>query len=304
MNPKVKKVLVGLGALVGGVLIAGGAYAYSLVHAFDTSVETVYSVPVPVLARSTDPAVIARGKHLAEAVASCATRDCHGNDGAGGKLLEIGPIGNFQGPNITPAGIAAVYTDGELARLVRHGIKKDGRTVRFMPVGDFTWLSDADVVAVISFVRSLPPVEKPNGPVKVGVVGKILDRRDFFPLDIARKIDHEKLEVAPAPEPTAAYGRFLVRLCTGCHGEHLAGGPIPGAPPSMPVPLNLTPHETGLHDWTYDDFAKLLATGIRKNGKAVDPMMPSESFGKMDDTEKHAIWEYLRTVPPLPFGSR
>lgn len=304
MNKVVKRVLVGLGALVGAVAVLGGGYAFAQARAFDASVERVYDVPIPALTRSTDPVVLARGKHLAESVTACATRDCHGGDGAGGKLMEIGPIVTIQGPNITGGGLGAVYTDGELARLIRHGVKKDGRTVRFMPAGDFSWLPDSDVVAVISYLRSLPAVDKPNGPARVGLLGKILDRRDMFPVDVARRIDHAHLEMGPPPAPTAEYGRFLSRLCSGCHGPHLSGGPIPGAPPSMAIPANLTPHETGLEDWTYEDFVRLLTTGVRKNGTKVDPMMPFESFGKMDDTEKKALWEYLRTVPPVAFGGR
>ena len=83
----------------------------------------------------------------------------------------------------------------------------------------------------------------------------------------------------------AAYGAYLVRGCTGCHGDGLSGGPIPGAPPSTPVPLNLTPHETGLAAWTYEDFDKLLTQGVRKSGKKLDPFMPVEALGKLEFEE-------------------
>jgi hypothetical protein len=293
-----------VGAVLGVAIVCVGGYAVAQGRAFDESVDRLYTVPLPAIEHSTDSAMIARGKHLAEAVSSCTARDCHGTDGAGGKLLEIGPVGTMQGPNITPSGIGGVYTDAELARLIRHGIKKDGRSVRFMPAGDFCWLPDSDIAALISYVRTLTPSDKPNGPVHIGLLGKVLDRKDFFPLDIARRIDHDHQDLAPPPSPTPAYGKYLARLCSGCHGPHMSGGPIPGAPPSMAVPGNITPHESGLGTWTYDDFLKLLATGMMKNGKQADPMMPYASLAKMDDTEKRALWEYLRTVPPLPFGNR
>ena len=35
--------------------------------------------------------------------------------------------------------------------------------------------------------------------------------------------------------------------------------------------------------WTYQDFVKLLATGLRKNGKKVDPFMPIEALDKMNE---------------------
>jgi len=90
----------------------------------------------------------------------------------------------------------------------------------------------------------------------------------------------------------------------GCHGEHLSGGPIPGAPSSMAVPLNLTPDATGLAGWSYDDFDKLIQTGNRKSGKPLDPLMAVELLRNMDATEKHALFAYLESIPPLPFGNR
>jgi hypothetical protein len=72
----------------------------------------------------------------------------------------------------------------------------------------------------------------------------------------------------------------------------------------MAVPLNLTPHETGLKGWTYEDFDKLVTTGIRKNGQMVAKMMPIENLAKMDETEKKALYAYLMSLAPLPFGGR
>jgi len=138
----------------------------------------------------------------------------------------------------------------------------------------------------------------------VKTLGKVLDRKDLIVMDVARRIDHERRPQAVLRAPTADYGRLLARLCTGCHGEQLSGGAIPGAPSSTPIPSNLTPDETGLKAWTYDDFARLLDTGVRKNGKKLDPFMPLEAVGKLDDVERHAIWAYFQALAPIPFGER
>ncbi len=216
----------------------------------------------------------------------------------------MGPIGTLSGPNISEGGLGAAYTDGELARLIRHGIKKDGTSLRFMPAEEFDWLPDSDILAVVSYLRSVPPADHPNGTIHLGVLGKVLDRLDKLPLDVARRIAAGPPELAPPPTPTAEYGKFLARLCSGCHGEGLSGGKIPGAPSTMPIPLNLTPDPTGLAGWTYQDFDRLLTTGIRKNGKQLNPFMPIEAFGKLDDIEKHALFAYLQTLPPRRFGGR
>lgn len=304
MKRWLKRVGVGVGTLllVGG--IAAGGFAWSQTSAFDASVDKVYDVPVPNLTRSSDPAVLARGEHLAQSIAGCATADCHGTDLGGGKTIDMGPLGKMTGPNISMGGLGAVYSDGELARVIRHGVKKDGRTVRLMPVQDINWFSDADLLALVSFIKSAPAIERVNGENTWKTLGKILDRQDKIEIDVARRIDHARVELAPAPSPTKAYGAFIGRACHGCHGDHFSGGPIPGAPPSIPVPLNITPDATGLAGWSYEDFDKLLTTGVRKNGRPLDPFMPYAAYAKMDDTEKRALWEFLRALPPTKFGGR
>jgi len=304
MNPTVKRVLQVAGLGVGAVALTGAAYGGVQVSQYDASMDKVYDVPVPTVALSKDPAVVARGKHLVESGAGCGISACHGIDLGGGKPIDVGPIGTFAGPNITGANVGAAYSDGELARLIRHGVKKDGHTVRFMPVQDFSWRPDSDVTAIISYIRSVPPADRPNEGTVIKPLGKILDRRDAFIIDVARRIDHTRRETVPDPAPTAEYGAFVARLCTGCHGEHFSGGKIPGTPPSIPIPLNLTPDGTGLKDWSFEDFDKLMRTAVRKNGKSLDPFMPVEAWRNFDDTEMHAIWAYLRTLPPMPFGGR
>jgi hypothetical protein len=304
VNKIVKRVLLGVGGVLGLILVGGGAFVGCQVHRYNASMDQVYDVPVPTIARVTEPVALARGEHVAEAVGGCSGGDCHGTDYAGGKTIDAGPVGKITGPNITSAGLGAAYSDGELFRLLRHGLKKDGRSVRFMPTHHINWLSDADLTAAISYVKTRPPVDKPNGPFEIGLLGKVLDRQDLFELDVARRIDHDKIELAGPPAPDATYGRFLARGCVGCHGAGFAGGPIPGAPPTLPTPLNITPDATGLKGWSYADFDKLLVEGIRKNGKKLDPFMPITAYKKLDEIEKKALWAYLESLPARPFGER
>ena len=297
------RVLTGMAALIGILALGAGSYAYMQCAAFDASLDKVYDLPIPSLVRSSDPAVVARGDHLVHSLAGCAVSDCHGADLGGGRIVDIGPVGQMSGPNITSAGLGAAYSDGELARIIRHGVKKDGRSVRLMPAQDLSWLPDSDVVAILSYLRTVPNVDRPSGSTFVGTLGKVLDRQNKFPWDVARRIDHSKVETPPPPGPTAGYGSYLARLCIGCHGAHLSGGRIPGTPPSIPVPLNLTPHATGLGDWSFEDFDKLMRTGVRKSGKTLDPFMPVEAWKNLDDVEMHALWAHLRSQPATPFGN-
>jgi hypothetical protein len=304
MKTAVVRTLKGLASVVAIAVAAAALYVEVQTSRFDSSVDKVYDVPPLDIAASSDPEVIARGKHLATSIAGCSAKACHGADFGGGQVTPIGPVATLVAPNITSASLGAAYSDGEFGRLVKHGIKKDGRSVRFMPAQDVAWLPREDVVAIVSFLRTVPAVDRPNASLVIKTLGKVLDRQDKFVFDVARRIDHSKAETPPAPAPTAEYGAFLSRLCTGCHGEHLSGGPLPGAPPSLPVPLDLTPDETGLKDWTFDDFDKLMRTGVRKNGKELDPFMPIECVRNFDDVEMHALWAHLRALAPAPFGGR
>ncbi|MCH7490140.1 MAG: c-type cytochrome [Gemmatimonadetes bacterium] len=290
-----------VGALLGFVVLFIGFQLWG----FGRAVARVYDVPPPDVVASDDSVVIARGQHLAESIGGC--QACHG-PGMGGQLVEdMGPIGVFHGPNLTTGtgGLGNSYTDGELARAVRHGIKRDGRTVLFMPSMEFNWWPDEDLVAIVSYIRSLPPVDNAEPQSTVGLLGKLLDQFDMLPMTIAPRIDHEgDRPNAPDPEPTAEYGQYLVMSCFGCHGEGLSGGKIPGAPATFPIPSNLTPHETGLAGWTEADFVTLLNTGARPDGSEMDPFMPIAMTSAMNDIEKSALWAYLRTLEPVEFGNR
>lgn len=298
-----KKVLLGVAGVLGVALLAGGGFVYAQTSAYDESMEQIHDVAVPKIAAATDAAAIARGAHLVETLGGCALSDCHGKDLAGGRTIDVGPVASITAPNITHT--AAAYSDGELARLIRHGIKKDGRSVVMMPVQDFYWLGDDDLAAIIGYVRAVPKSDKTPPSTVVKPFGKILDRQGSFPLDVARFMkDLKRLPPPPPAARTKEYGAYVARLCSGCHGESFSGGPMPGAPPDLPIPLNLTPHETGMKGWTYDDFVHVSRTGINPKGKKLDPFMPFEALGKMTDDERGALFDYLMSLPPKEFGNR
>jgi hypothetical protein len=127
MSPVVKRVVKTIGAVVALVITGLGVFVAVECARFDASLDEVYDVPVPAIARSTDPVVLARGKHLAESIAGCATTVCHGPDLGGGAPIAMGPIGVLVGPNITGANLGAAYSDGDFARVINHGLKKASR---------------------------------------------------------------------------------------------------------------------------------------------------------------------------------
>src|SRR5580658_2787743 len=112
MRRVLKRLLKALGVVLVLVVGGGGVFAYVQCSRFDASMDKVYDVTVPSLARSTDPAVLARGKHLAESIGACEASPCHGPDLGGGELIVMGPLGSFAGSNVTV--MREAYSDGEL----------------------------------------------------------------------------------------------------------------------------------------------------------------------------------------------
>lgn len=292
---------LGLLGVVGLVFLVAGFQVMS----FTRAAAAVYDVDPLAIRATLDSSVIDRGRHLAESIGGCL--GCHGPDLGGSVVEEIQPIGIIRAPNLTRGvgGVGAGYTDGELARAIRHGIGSDGRSLLYMPTPEHNWWPDEDLAAVVSFVRSMPAVDSEIEPALVLPLGKILNQFGVMALLSAETVDHGATRAeAPAPEPTARYGELLARACTTCHGERLSGGKIPGAPSSLAIPANLTPHGTGLRDWTMDQFFEVIDTGFRADGRRLDTFMPIGAIQAMNETERGALWAYLRSIEPVEFGHR
>ena len=263
-------------------------------------VYTLAEVELPV---SGDPAQVERGRHLA-VTRGCT--DCHGDDLAGGVVIDAGPVGLYVAANLTPAGAGAGMDANLFEHAVRHGVGRDGRPLRFMPATDFAAMGDDDVAALYAYVKSVPPATRELPETWIGPLGRVLYLFDQVPVLLtAESVDHAAASaprVAPVVAATADYGRYLAQGCTGCHGERFAGGRIPGAPPDLPIAANLTPDPSGLGAWSEADFMRAIRDGKRPDGSAIDPFMPWKSLGHMTDTELRALYAYLRSLPPLPRG--
>jgi mono/diheme cytochrome c family protein len=292
-----------LGGLIGMVLIA----AVVLYLIGGGRIDKTYTIPAETIAIPTDQASVDRGRHLATAISKCV--DCHGANLGGAIFLDVTtpPLFRAVAPNLTrgQGGVGAQLTDADFARAIRHGVGPDGRALLVMPADDYFPMSDADVGALIAYIRSLPPIDSQLPPSEIRPLGQILLAAGLLPSFAAELIDHEaKRETAPPAGVTAEYGRYLAMTggCTGCHGPGLSGGPIPGVPPDFPPARNISP--TGIGSWSDADFFRALREGKRPDGSAIDPFMPWMATRKMTDDEIKALLAYLRTAPPRPDGMR
>ncbi len=247
---------------------------------------------------------VARGEHIA-LTRGCT--DCHAEDFGGAVFADEMPVFRLSATNLTPGGVGAGYTDADWIRSIRHGIGPDNKPHLFMPSYEYYYLSDADLGALITYLKSLPTVVRTLPENAVGPLGRVLFMAGQLPLVPAEMIDHgAPRPLAPPRGVTAEYGAYLAVGCSGCHGTGFSGGTIPGVPPDWPRATNITPDpETGIGEWTREDFFRAMREGVRPDGTSLRPeFMPWPNMGRLHDDEMEALWLYLSRLEARPIGGR
>ena len=294
------------------VVFVAGIVTFAL-----TSYKKTFEAPYPNITASTDSAVIARGKHLALGPAHCA--DCHapiserarvdaGEEVAlSGGFNFILPLGTLYTPNITsdPETGIGNLTDGEIARSLRYGIRHDGQAIiDLMPFYD---MSDADLTAIISWLRTQPAVKNKRPKNEYTFLGKMVKTYALGPTGDA------EVPAAPPPGPSANYGKYLVNSvanCRGCHternlmdgsfiGEELGGGfpfeviggngEIVKGKHLVSPNITMDPKTGIIAGWSQEEFVTRFKTGRLIEGSP----MPWGPFSRMTDDELIAIYKYL-----------
>jgi mono/diheme cytochrome c family protein len=142
-------------------------------------------------------------------------------------------------------------------------------------------------------------VDRELGTSHLGPLGRALYATGKLPFIPAERIDHTAAaRPAPPAGATREYGQYLVNVggCRGCHGPNLEGGPSPE--PGAPAAANITPAGP-IGRWSEADFIRAIRTGTRPDGSKLKDFMPWRSMTGHTEDELHAIWLYLRTVPPV-----
>ncbi len=248
--------------------------------------------------------------------------DCHAPDSARPALfagqdapLTGGPgehtyLGTWSAPNLTPdpaTGLGRV-SDAQFARMMRYGVDRDGHIA--LPFMDaYADLADADLVAILSFLRSLPPDPGTPPTRQVNLLGKIA--LTYF---IAPYAPHGTPPASLTPAPTATYGAYLAKTLAGCSVCHTArnletgaylSAPFSGGlafrsrlnPGTMYVSPNLTPDPATGHitNWSEDQFIERFRLGL----VIPDSPMPWGGFTRMTDTDLRALYRYFRSLAPV-----
>jgi len=307
--------------VVGAVFLLGIVFIGYVQLAWDRPVVR----PVMALNAPRDAAHVHRGQYLFEQSLLC--WDCHGSEGsfsprepqAGGRTFDmtnIGPgFGFAYGTNLTPdpaTGIGA-WSDGEIVRAIREGVSRGGHVI--FPVMAYQFyhgLSDDDALALVAYLRSLPSVRNAVPPRRLSFVAKAL---------IAVSVIKPESQItqpvrALTREPTIAYGEYVTWHASGCAECHtprdprtaavdvsrlLAGGLFPFPEQGFATTgSNLTSDiTTGIGGWSEDQFITAVQSGVRPNGRVLLPFMPWPSYAQWSRDDLHAVWLYLRSLPPI-----
>jgi mono/diheme cytochrome c family protein len=292
-----KKVLKWVGIVIGGLLVLIVVAVIGLSISANSRLNKTYDITAETITIPTDPEAIARGEHLADV----ACRDCHTAELTGQDILGDPSIGAIYTANIT--GLPDTHSDEEIVRAIRHGLDTDGRQLMIMPSDAFIYFSEADMGALVAYLKSLPRCGEEHPTPELAFMGKVLLGAGLFGNVFPAEYTDQTTPFPTMPEigANAAYGEYIGRICSTCHGPNLAGGP-PLDPESL-APPNLTPAGE-LGSWTQEDFLTAIKTGFTPAGRQLDPeQMPWESFSNFTDDELTGIWLYLNSLPPTPTES-
>lgn len=292
-----------LGALV--VLLALGALAVWAFNFWGTP--RIHEMPP-----TAPPAAeqVARGAYLARA-GNCML--CHTERGgtpfAGGRPVET-PFGTVYASNLTPDAATGIggWSVEHFRRALHEGRSRDGRLLYpAFPYPHTTLVTAADADALFDYLRSLPPVNRPNRqhqlrwPYSTQAALAVWRVLYFRP---------ETFVEDPGKTPEWNRGAYLVRglgHCSACHttrswlgGSDLAdlsGGLIPMQ--NWYAPSLSSPSEASLAEWPLKEIEQLLATGAAPRGTVLGPMaeVVLHSTQHLEPRDIRAMAVYLKTVP-------
>lgn len=308
-----KKVLKILGIILGIILLV----VIGIVIYVNVKGIPYYEVEEIDYVHTSSPAILDRGQKLTMALCANCHRNKENGTLAGSHMSDAPPEwGYVYSQNITqdPTYGIAEWTDAEIKYLLRTGIGKDGR---YYPpyMAKLPLMADDDINAIIAFLRSdhplVRPDDTPDEPCQPSFLAKALSNFVLKPLPYPDQI-------IPMPDTnnTIELGKYYAANmeCFGCHspdfktmnplepektpGYFSGGNPMIGEDGSIIKTSNLTPHqETGIGSWTKEEFLKAVKYGIKEGEPALRiPMMP---YAMLSDQEVGAIYDYLRTIPPI-----
>jgi mono/diheme cytochrome c family protein len=268
--------------------------------------------PTGVPAELANADIVKRGEYLARA-ADCVV--CHTAPGdasyAGGLAIPL-PFGTLYSTNITPDKDTGIgdYSDRDFLNAVQRGVRRDGtRLYPAMPYPSYTYMTDADALAIKAYLFSLAPVHAADRPDTLEFP---FDQR--WLMTFWSFLFNEDTRFEPHTTQSAAWNRgaYIAEAlahCGECHTpRNLAFAldnrkKFAGAITAGWHAFNITSDKgSGIGGWSDEQVFAYLSTGhALGRGTAAGPMGEAvdESFSQMAPADIRALGTYLRSVPPI-----
>jgi len=251
-------------------------------------------------------------------IAGC--RGCHTTEAdrkknvflAGGRALKT-PFGTYYSPNISPDpdhGIGK-WSERDFRQALRRGKNPDGdHYFPVFPYGSYTRMTDQDISDLWAYMKTVPPVARPNKPHDAGFI--FGSRIIMGPWKLMNFTSGAFTPESSKPDQWNR-GRYLVDAlghCAECHSpRNISGGlktdmylaGTPEGPDGKPVP-NITPDaKTGIGKWDSSDIDSLLSMGMLPDGDFVGGSMGEavDNTEFLTPNDRKAIAEYLKSIPAI-----
>lgn len=255
--------------------------------------------------------LIRRGEYLTRA-GNCF--GCHTVKGgpayAGGRILRS-EYGNFVSPNITPDRVTGIgnWTSEDFWRALHFGKAKDGRLLYpAFPYPNYTQISRADAEAMFAFLKTIPAISQKNQDHELRFP---YNQRSLLVFWRAMYFKPAVFAEDKTKSPEWNHGAYLVQglgHCSACHSQRnifganegvndFSGGELPQI--QWYAPSLLHTNEAHLLNWTQNEAANLLKTGVNRKSVMSGPMaeVVFDSLQYLTDADISAISTYLQAIP-------
>jgi mono/diheme cytochrome c family protein len=200
------------------------------------------------------------------------------------------------------------YSDADFLNAMRRGIRKDGTQLYpAMPYPSYTYITDADALAIKAYLFSLPAVAARN---RADTLGFPYDQR--WSMIVWSWFFNANSRFAPNTAQSAQWNRgaYLTEAlahCGECHTPRNIAFALDnrkkfaGAVTAGWHAFNITSDKgAGIGNWSDDEVFAYLAKGhANGRGTAAGPMGEAvdQSFSYLSESDIRAIVVYLRSVP-------
>jgi mono/diheme cytochrome c family protein len=296
-------------AVVALFLMGPGPMAFSKGRKVDLA-EYHATNPTGVPATLADASLIKKGEYLAKAADCLVCHTAKGGEAYAGGFAFVLPFGTLYSTNITPDKATGIgnYTDAQFLAAVHRGVRHDGANLYpAMPYTSYSYMTDADALAIKAYLFSLAPIDSPNKPNALafpfnqrwamGVWSAMFNANERFKPDAGKSADWNR----------GAYVAEALAHCGECHTpRNLAfaldnrkkfGGALTAGWRAYNISSD---KQSGVGGWQDEELIAYLARGHAPgHGSAAGPMGEAvdESFSQLAPEDIRAIVAYLRSVP-------